>query len=158
MREDVLAGVVGVLFGQGVELGFGVVGEGWAGPFALGLEEEGEGVGADVSGVGDSVLDTAGGGDVGADVHGPLKGGDGGAGGESHVVGGVLLRGCLALLRRGLLGGGLLGLVFLVLGGIKVVAAVLVVVVEVGLGLGGGGLALGGPLGCALGLGRFGSL
>lgn len=57
MGEDVLALSVGVLGGGGVE---GVAGggvEGRRGPFALGLEEEREGIAADLYGVGDGVLD-----------------------------------------------------------------------------------------------------
>lgn len=60
VREDVAAGRVGVVLGEGVE---GVAGgrvEGRGGPFALGLEEEGEGVAANVDGVGDGILDTCG--------------------------------------------------------------------------------------------------
>lgn len=58
VREDVQALVVEVFLGEGVEgiAGRGV--EGRRGPFPLGLEEEGEGVSADVDGIGDGILDT----------------------------------------------------------------------------------------------------
>lgn len=57
VREDVEARVVSVVFGEGVEGVAGCGVEGRGGPFSLGFEEEGEGVAADVDGVGDGVLD-----------------------------------------------------------------------------------------------------
>lgn len=57
MREDVLACGVCAVLGCAVE---GIAGswvEGWRGPFALGFEEEGEGVAANVDGVGDGIVD-----------------------------------------------------------------------------------------------------
>lgn len=57
VREDMSSRVVAVLLGLVVELVLRVRGEWWAGPFALGLEEQGEGIGADVDRVLDGVLD-----------------------------------------------------------------------------------------------------
>lgn len=57
MREDVLVGMVVVLFALRDEAGLGLGRQGRVGPFALGLEEQGEGVCANVDGVGHGVLD-----------------------------------------------------------------------------------------------------
>lgn len=56
VREGVLGGAVAMMLALRNELGLGRGVEGRVGPFALRLEEEGEGVGADVDGVGDRVL------------------------------------------------------------------------------------------------------
>lgn len=55
--EDVFPDRVGVEFGEVVEGRCGGWVQGRGSPFALGFEEDGEGVGADVEGVGDGVLD-----------------------------------------------------------------------------------------------------
>lgn len=57
VREDVQARGVAVVFGRGVESVAGRRVEWRGGPFALGLEEEGEGVGADLGCIVDGVLD-----------------------------------------------------------------------------------------------------
>jgi len=51
VRDDVVGGVVGVVLATGEEDGEVLVLEGWVVPFTLGLEEEGEGVCADVDAV-----------------------------------------------------------------------------------------------------------
>jgi len=51
VRQDVLGRLVAVLLQVGVELGLGLGGQWGARPFPLGLEEEGERVGADLDGV-----------------------------------------------------------------------------------------------------------
>lgn len=58
MREGVFAGAEVVIFAEADELVLGFWVERGIGPFALGFEEEGEGVGADVDGVCDGVLYT----------------------------------------------------------------------------------------------------
>lgn len=55
--EGVLAGPVAVVLAVAREEIPGLGGEGGAVPFALGFEEEGEGVGADVDGIGDRIVD-----------------------------------------------------------------------------------------------------
>lgn len=57
MRDYVLILIVGVRFAVVVEGGAVVVYHGRIGPFALGFEEKGEGIGADVYAVQRSVVD-----------------------------------------------------------------------------------------------------
>lgn len=55
--EGVLGGAVAVGFAVADELELRFVGDGRVGPFALGFEEEGEGVGAYLFGVCDGIVD-----------------------------------------------------------------------------------------------------
>lgn len=148
VREDVLALVVLLLLGCGVEGVAVFVLEFWVGPFTLRLEEEGKGIGADVRGILDGVLAAFGEGtnisrsewkmgiglkellltscatDMRTDVHCSLEGADGCPPGERHRL-------CLfLLLGLPLLGPGLLFLVLFCL--VMAVAFVVLVLGVVG--------------------------
>lgn len=52
-----LVGVIAMFFALAYEAVFGFCRDGRVAPFALGFEEEGEGVGADLDGIRDGILD-----------------------------------------------------------------------------------------------------